>query len=252
MAKKILVVDDEPDLLKVLLFRLGKIGYEVFGAVDGRQALDLTRKIIPDLIILDVYLPVINGDEVAKILKNDEKLKHIPIFLISATSHSLIQRTADSGANAYFTKPFEPEELIGAVKKVLEENKMNDANSAPKKILVIDDEGDILKMARTRLEANGYKVITLDSGESALATVKSEKPDIILLDIVMPGKSGYDVCKELKADQSTCQIPAIIFTAYYPQEEDVKLRSAISCADDYILKPFESQELLAKIKLLLK
>lgn len=120
MAKKILVVDDEPDLLKVLLFRLEKTGYEVFGAVDGQEALGLARKIIPDLIILDVYLPVINGDEVAKILKNDEKLKHIPVFLISATTQTLKQRGADSGSNAYFIKPFEPEELIGAVNKALE------------------------------------------------------------------------------------------------------------------------------------
>ncbi len=119
MAKKILVVDDEPDLLKVLLFRLGKMGYEVFGAADGQQALDLARKIIPDLMIFDVYLPVINGDEVAKILKNDEKLKHVPVFLISATTHTLMERTKDSGSDAYFVKPFEPEELIGAVKKAL-------------------------------------------------------------------------------------------------------------------------------------
>lgn len=119
MAKKILVVDDEPDLLKVLLFRLKKTGYEVFGAVDGQEALDLARQIVPDLVILDIYLPVINGDAVARILKDDEKLKHIPIFLISATTHSLMQRTTDSGADAYFTKPFEPEELISAVKKVL-------------------------------------------------------------------------------------------------------------------------------------
>lgn len=119
MAKKILVVDDEPDLLKVLSFRLEKTGYEVFGAADGQEALDLARKVIPDLMILDIYLPVINGDEVAKILKNDEKLKHVPIFLISATTHTLTQRATDSGSDAYFIKPFEPEELIGAVKKTL-------------------------------------------------------------------------------------------------------------------------------------
>lgn len=119
MAKKILIVDDEPDLLKVLLFRLEKMGYEVFGAVDGQEALELARKIIPDLIILDVYLPVIDGDEVVKILKNDEKLKHIPMLLISATITTLAKRAIESGADGYLTKPFEPEELIGAVKKAL-------------------------------------------------------------------------------------------------------------------------------------
>ncbi len=129
---------------------------------------------------------------------------------------------------------------------------MDNVNPAAKKILVIDDEGDILKLARTRLKASGYQVITLDNGEIAVETVKSEKPDIILLDVKMPGKDGYDVCKELKNDQATRKIPIIIFTAYYLKADEVKIKSALAYADDYILKPFESQALLAKIKLLLK
>ncbi|MFZ0034737.1 MAG: response regulator [Sedimentisphaerales bacterium] len=119
MGKKILVVDDETDLLKVTLLRLKKTGYEAFGCADGWGVLDLARKIIPDLIILDVYLPVISGDHVAKILKKDDQLKHIPIILISASTRILDEKTWASGADAYLTKPFEPEQLIGLVKKVL-------------------------------------------------------------------------------------------------------------------------------------
>jgi chemosensory pili system protein ChpA (sensor histidine kinase/response regulator) len=119
MGKKILIVDDELDLLKVTLLRLKKTGYEVFGGVDGRDALNLARQIIPDLIILDVYLPVINGDDVAKILKKDDELKHIPIILISATAKSLAERAIESGASAYLAKPFEPEELTGKVEEIL-------------------------------------------------------------------------------------------------------------------------------------
>ena len=129
---------------------------------------------------------------------------------------------------------------------------MNSLNYAVKKILVIDDEGDILKVVRARLEANGYKVITLDGGKSALEVTKSEKPDIILLDVVMPGKGGYDVCRDLKSDEATRQIPVIIFTAYYSQEKEVEMKSALASADDYILKPFEGQAVITKIKLLLK
>jgi len=119
MAKKILIVDDETDLLKVTLLRLKKTGYEAFGSVDGRGALDLARQIIPDLIILDVYLPGINGDDVAKILKKDNELKHIPIILISATTRTLDVKARECGADGYLIKPFEPEELIGIVKKIL-------------------------------------------------------------------------------------------------------------------------------------
>jgi CheY-like chemotaxis protein len=119
MSKKILVVDDEPDLLMVTLLRLKKTGYEVYSGTDGQEALDITRRVIPDLIIIDVYLPVLNGDEVAGILKKDDKLKHIPIILISATTQTLGTRAQDSGADGYIIKPFEPEELIAMVEKTL-------------------------------------------------------------------------------------------------------------------------------------
>lgn len=119
MAKKILIVDDEADLLAALLIRLKKSDYEVFGGVDGRDALDLARQIMPDLMILDVYLPMINGDEVTKILKQDEQLKHIPVILISATTNSLCERAKDSGASGCLIKPFKPGELISAVKNIL-------------------------------------------------------------------------------------------------------------------------------------
>jgi CheY-like chemotaxis protein len=119
MGKKILVVDDEPDLLKVTLVRLKKTEYEVYGGTDGWEALDIARQVIPDLIILDVYLPMMNGDEVTKILKKNDELKHIPVILITANAMALDERVKECGADGYLTKPFEPEELIGIVKKFL-------------------------------------------------------------------------------------------------------------------------------------
>ena len=119
MAKKILIVDDEPDLLKVLEVRLKNTGYEVFTGVNGQEALDTARKMKPDLIILDLYLPVKDGDEVAQILKNDKELKSIPIVLISATTRTLSERAKACGANTFLSKPFEPEEFVFLVKKLL-------------------------------------------------------------------------------------------------------------------------------------
>ncbi|MFH1189233.1 MAG: response regulator [Candidatus Omnitrophota bacterium] len=121
MAKKILIVDDEPDVLKILLLRLKKTGYDVIGARDGREALDLARQTIPDLIILDFHLPDMNGDEVAKMLKGDKDLRHIPIILISATVTSVAERAKECGADGCIAKPFEPEELVGAVNKILKQ-----------------------------------------------------------------------------------------------------------------------------------
>ena len=120
-----------------------------------------------------------------------------------------------------------------------------------KKILVVDDEGDLLELIGKRLESNGYTVLTLNSGEHVIEFARREKPDIILLDMIMPGRNGREVCKELKAGSETKQIPVIIFTAQYPEEEYVKVNSEEIGADDYVLKPFEAAELLAKIKYLI-
>ena len=129
---------------------------------------------------------------------------------------------------------------------------MSANGSAKRKILVVDDEGDLLGLMGSRLEANGYNVLTLDSGERVVEFAKKEKPDIILLDMIMPVKNGREVCKELKADKDTSGIPVIIFTAQNPEEEYVKVNSEEIGADDYILKPFEATALLAKIRYLIK
>lgn len=117
MAKKILLVEDETDLLKVLLFRLNHTGYEALGAADGREALGKARRMIPDMMILDVFLPLMRGDAVARIVKKDEKLKHIPIVLISADSKNLERRAREAGVEAFLAKPFESGALIDMVKK---------------------------------------------------------------------------------------------------------------------------------------
>lgn len=119
MAKKILVVDDEPDLLAVLSFRLEKSGYEIYQATDGQETLDMVLQIVPDLIILDVYLPIINGDEVAKQIKKDGKLKNIPVILISASTVALEERAKKCQADGFFAKPIEISNLIEKIKQLI-------------------------------------------------------------------------------------------------------------------------------------
>ena len=117
MAKKILLIDDEPDLLTLVSYGLKKRGYEVFCGRDGSEALTLAPQFMPDLILLDVGLPVMDGDEVTLILKKDEKLKHIPVFLISSVHDGLSERSSACGADAWFNKPFNLDELTSAINK---------------------------------------------------------------------------------------------------------------------------------------
>lgn len=119
MSKKILVVDDEPDLLKVTLYRLEKAGYKVISAVNGKEALELITKESPDLVLLDLRLPLFNGMEVCLQAKNDDKLRNIPIILFTASSGSIEDKVKQCGAQGYIIKPFTPEELFEKVKQFI-------------------------------------------------------------------------------------------------------------------------------------
>ena len=117
-----------------------------------------------------------------------------------------------------------------------------------KKILVVDDEPDILDFVTLRLKSWGYEVITASDGQKAVALVGAQMPDLILLDVMMPNKDGYATCNEIKSEESTSRIPIILFTAKPQQKERLKSNYEFIAADDYILKPFEPEDLLAKIK----
>lgn len=120
-----------------------------------------------------------------------------------------------------------------------------------KKILIIDDEVDLLNLVKERLEFHGYEVVYLNSGKGALKFTKDESPDLILLDIMLLDKNGYDICLELKKDPQTASIPVIIFTAKPQWQKDMEALGKFVKADDYIFKPFEAEDLLARIKHLL-
>lgn len=117
------------------------------------------------------------------------------------------------------------------------------------KILVVDDEKDLLETVRFRLSHSGYSVVTAEDGAEALEKARTEKPDLIMLDLMLPKLDGYKVCSILKKDSQYSGIPVIIFSAR-AQEEDIRLAKETG-ADEYVTKPFEPQELLGKIRDLL-
>ncbi|NQT21871.1 MAG: response regulator [Candidatus Omnitrophica bacterium] len=121
-SKKILVVDDERDLVDTLSFRLKSAGYEIIAAYDGQEALEKAKKENPDLIILDLMLPKMDGYKVCGLLKADTRYNKIPIILFSAKAQAEDRKLGEEvGANAYITKPFEATVLIAKIKELLKE-----------------------------------------------------------------------------------------------------------------------------------
>ncbi len=118
------------------------------------------------------------------------------------------------------------------------------------KILVIEDESDILEVITYNLEREGHKVISCRNGEQGLSRIRTDNPDLVILDLMLPGMDGVEVCRQVKSDPVTRAIPVIMVTAK-AEESDIVLGLGIG-ADDYITKPFSPKELVARVKVVLR
>src|SRR3989338_7608908 len=118
--KRILVIDDEPNLLEVIRLRLEANDYEVLTAQDPLAGLEIAKEEMPDLIIMDVIMPKVNGLRLLRILKREDETKDIPVIILSVKWHDNNHKAGvDAGADYYLTKPYDPKELLDTVKKVL-------------------------------------------------------------------------------------------------------------------------------------
>lgn len=162
---KILVVDDEPDALELIHFNLKNAGFEVTTADDGAEALKRARDLVPDLILLDVMLPEMDGLEVCRMLRRDPATRQIPIMMLTAKAAEIDRIVGlELGADDYVTKPFSPRELILRVKNLLRRGQ--EMNSAPEKLvvgeLVIDVPKHLVTVDGHRIDltATEFKLLT--------------------------------------------------------------------------------------------
>ncbi len=244
--KTILVVDDEQDILTVLTKGFNAEGYSVITATTAKSlsaALTVTEPELPDLIILDIGLPDINGREVADWLKQNSSTRNIPILFLTAlySKEDEIRKDHVLDDNMLFTKPYNRQELQTAVKRLMADKK---------KILIVDDERDVLSMLEKRLTAEKYSVTKADKGKDALVLAKSEHPDLIILDLEMPDMYGGDITRMLKEDPETKDIPVMFLTGMFPKEEEEKGGNVVA-GHVLFTKPYDAKELVTTIRKLL-
>ncbi len=164
MGQTILVVDDEKDIVTLLEYNLQKAGFETIPALDGPDAIDIARSRRPDLIILDIMLPSMDGMDICKILKGDPDTAHIPIIMLTARGEEVDRILGfELGADDYITKPFSPRELVLRVKAVLKRQKGGEATNLLKK-------GDISIDLERREVFAGEASVNLTSREFELLT----------------------------------------------------------------------------------
>jgi len=170
MKQKILVVDDEPDAVELIEFNLKAAGYEVTSAADGEEALTKARAVLPNLIVLDLMIPEVDGLEVCKILRRDPKTSAIPIVMLTAKAAEIDRVLGlELGADDYITKPFSPRELVLRVKRLLRSG--SGEESSKDRIYIKDLTIDV---PAHRVEVKG-KLVDLTATEFKLLTILAQR-----------------------------------------------------------------------------
>lgn len=252
---RILIVDDHPTTASTMARALSKLGpgVEILTAESGEQALELVRDSTVDLLITDMVMPGINGLELIEKLQSHPGGRPVYTALVTAYDVPGLKESARRlKVNEVITKPIRPERICQIITKAIEDlghasmSHVSDTKS-PLKILVADDLPDNVALLSRYLENEGYVCLTASDGEQALTTTRAELPDLVLLDVNMPVKDGFEALQEIRADPSIAHIPVIILTAARLEPIDMQYALSIG-ADDYVTKPFDRRELLARIR----
>lgn len=185
--RTILVVDDETPIRSLLRQELSEIGYTVIEAANGMEALEQVRLSKPDLILLDVMMPEMNGFDVAAVLKNDPKTMDIPIIILSIVQDK--ERGFKIGVDRYLTKPIDTDKLLGEIDHLLGQGKSH------KKVMVVDEDLSTVRSLIEVLNKRGYEVVEAN-GPDLLQKAMQEKPDIIMLNSLL--HSQQDKIKALR------------------------------------------------------
>lgn len=259
--RKILIVDDDRDLRMGLMILLRANGYDVAVAPDGITAIIEAQRSKPDAVILDIGLPGGDGFMVLERFRSIVPLSAIPIVILSAMDPAKNKlRALSAGAVDYLQKPADNRQLLAALQRALggspdsatpaQSPAERDKETARKTILIVDDDPDVLRSLSVRLKASGYNTVAAGDAVSAITKVRKESPDLILLDIAMPGGDGYVVIDRLKTLWPDKRIPIIAISAKDPAEHREKILQAGARA--FFQKPLDNHALLSEISKVLQ
>ncbi len=210
----VLIIEDNAQAAQLIQMYLHEAGYRTEVARDGAEGLEKAKRLKPSIITLDMIMPIKDGWQVLKELKRHPICKNIPIVIISITDEKKLGFSM--GALDYFVKPVNREELLKVMQKIpLRAIKQKQHP----KVLIIDDDRNAADLIHVILEAEGYEVIKSMNGKEGVRIAASEAPDLIILDLIMPDISGFNVAYQLKQQVSTRNTPIIILTSMEVDEE---------------------------------
>jgi CheY-like chemotaxis protein len=242
----ILIVDDDPDILEGLTAVLETRPYKLVTARDGLECIERIRAEIPDLLILDMMMPRMDGFAVIKELRNDPRHVGLPIIVLTTVVEDAAYRRYEletglaMDVQQYIEKPAPPEELLRRVSEIVDQPQ----------ILVADDDPDILEAVTTILETQRYTVITARDGLQCLELARKRTPDLLILDLLMPRMDGFGVLRELHSVPAYKDLPILVLTTVV--EDASRRRYELETGHDmkvlaYLQKPLAPDQLLRAV-----
>ncbi len=243
---RILVIDDDQSVCRLVRAHLGANGYEVEVAQDGEAGLAKARELRPKVVILDLLLPGMDGFQVCRAIREDPSLSGTRILMLTAIYLSEDDKVKGFrvGADEYIvkpdvilSKPIHLKELKEAVDASVGDESPPEAHGAQlDKVLVVDDDERNLRLMQMRLLSEGFEARVVSSGEQALEEVGPFQPHLLLLDVNMKAMSGVDVLREVRS--RGMDLPVVMMTAY--GSEALAVEAFELGADDYLIKPFDT------------
>ncbi|MCL2207506.1 MAG: response regulator [Fibromonadales bacterium] len=239
IRRKIIYVDDVNYNLVAVKSRF-KERYTIYPAQSVAIMFEVLENLKPDLILLDINMPGMNGYDAIKKLKADNRYADIPvIFLTARDDKESVLEAIKLGAAGYVRKPFSDADLTDCIEGQFVEKKKKRPN-----IIYVDDVSYNLVAVKSRFK-DRYTIYPAQSVDSMFEIIDLVKPSVILLDINMPGMNGYDAIKKLKADSRYVDIPVIFLTA---RDDKESVHEAINLgAAGYVRKPFSDADLIKQI-----
>lgn len=203
-ARRILIIDDDPDARQLLLESIEELGYYAVAAASAEEGLELARELLPDLITLDLQMPKVDGWEALRIIRADPELSQIPVVIVSFLAEEAGPNLA--GVVEVLEKPIERNALERVLQRML-------GSIAGNRVLVVEDDSDTRALLTALLHEEGLEVAGAANGGEALDRLDSFDPDLILLDLLMPRMDGLSFLKALRRDPRHGRTPVVIITA---------------------------------------
>jgi DNA-binding response OmpR family regulator len=223
-GSRVLVIEDDPKAANLLRIYLNEVGYTVEVARDGEEGLEKIRQYPPDAIILDVLLPKVDGWTFLTQVKANPATRDVPVIIVSIVDQK--GKGFALGAAEYLVKPVQREELLSKLRAF---SLVSKVQTTPVKILAIDDDPKTLELLTAVLEPAGFRILKAGSGAEGIAVASTERPDLIILDLLMPEMNGFEVIDSLEKSPMTKALPVILFTVkQLTGEEKQRLKGRIA------------------------